>query len=247
MERARLFSPNGCDVFEMYEEVDLPEGWQIYISDGGALKLDPQRIAIPADRWGPVRYGFAFSPIHVYRTKEEAETVSAYRKTKYNGAAVPFPLGGWVWIETGSEYSCETVEERALAFFAKEWPKPQAGLDKKLVLEGHLRYIGDDCEWNGLLLDDQDIAALLPRGEAEAVYTTGPFAGDMAWETMSEQKYAELTAEVERLLGYANTPECEELCALRASFVYRLYADWGRVRITIEPLDKDGDGHCFTE
>lgn len=111
-------------------------------------------------------------------------------------------------------------------------------LDKKVVLEGRLRYIGDDCEWDGLLLDDQDLAALLPRGEVEVVYTTGPFAGDLAWETISEQKYAELTAEIERL-GYANTPELEELCALRASFVYRLYADWGRVRITIEPLDKE--------
>ena len=235
MEKARLFSPNGCDVFEMYEDVDLPDGWQIYIS-GGALKLATQRIAIPADCWGPVRYGFAFSPIHVYRTKEEAAPASAYRKTKYDGAAVPFPLGGWVWIEAESGCSRETVEERALAFFAEKWPNKM--LDKKVVLEGHLRYIGDGCEWDGLLLDDQDLAALLPRGEVGVVHTTGPFAGDMAWETMSEQKYAELTAEIERL-GYASTPECEELCALRASFVYRLYADWGRVRITIEPLDKE--------
>jgi hypothetical protein len=103
-------------------------------------------------------------------------------------------------------------------------------LPAPVVLEGHLRYAGDGSECSELYLDGQSLARKLPGYEPGRGEWVPAFAD---WDEPEAYDPANETQAFNLCHGY------QLLVDGKVHWRCMLFADWGRVRITIEPL---GDG-----
>lgn len=98
-------------------------------------------------------------------------------------------------------------------------------LKERIVLEGRLRYVGDGYESAWLALDGGALTDKLPGVHCRE------------WVADPTAPVAKTTSKQEReSLG------CIKDGSGRWCYAMALFADWGRVRITIEPLEEAADG-----
>jgi hypothetical protein len=104
--KVTLISHDGHAIFELLEPIEIPPGWMmsrvVGVKDGPFVIAEPRNLGYRPD--SAPRRVYQWPWMRVRKTQEEAERDARPWRGGGDyvyGAAVKFPLGGWVWCQTG--------------------------------------------------------------------------------------------------------------------------------------------------